>query len=77
MHGVGDLVLSDRGEWMVRPPEKCCRGHLLAGNCLVATHVCSCQDRHLSWSCNACGEVTYGPALGVNCALLHGAARVR
>jgi hypothetical protein len=62
---VGGLVQNTKGEWMVLPPEKCGRGHLLAGNCLIATHVCSCQDRHLSWSCNSCDDVVYGPALGV------------
>jgi hypothetical protein len=57
-HEVGDLVLSIDGEWMVLPPEKCGRGHRIVGNCLVSTHVCSCQDRHLSWSCNSCDDVS-------------------
>ena len=50
---VGDLVLNTENQRMVLPPEKYCRGDQLVGNCLVSTHVCSCQDRHLSWSCNA------------------------
>jgi hypothetical protein len=74
---IGDLVLNTENQWMVLPPEKCGRGHWLVGNCLVSTHVCSCQDRHLSWSCNACGDVVYGPALGEHCEVLHGAARIR
>jgi hypothetical protein len=72
---VGDLVLNTENQWMVLPPEKCGRGHQLVGNCLVSTHVCSCQDRHLSWTCNTCSDVTYGPALGENCELIRGAAR--
>jgi hypothetical protein len=41
---VGGLVLNTENQWMALPPEKLGRGHLLTGNCLVATHVCSCQD---------------------------------
>ncbi len=74
---VGDMVLGINGEWMVRPPENCGCGHLLAGNCIVAAQPCSCQDRHMSWRCDTCGHITYGPALGPDCDLLNGAARVR
>lgn len=77
MHDVGDLVLSTGGEWMVRPPERCANGHRLAGRCIVGTMPCRCQDRHLTWCCDACGDITFGPALGVDCALLNGPARVR
>lgn len=76
-HEVGDLVLNTENQWMVLPPEKCSRGHLLAGNCLVAAQPCQCQDRHLSWCCNTCAQVTYGPPLGVDCRILDGPARVR
>ncbi len=31
----------------------------------------------MSWYCDDCGHITYGPALGENCSLLHGPARVR
>jgi hypothetical protein len=48
-----------------------------SGCCIVGTTACSCQDRHLSWTCNECGNTTYGPALGPDCRVLHGAARVR
>ena len=71
------MVLGINGEWMVRPPEKCGSGHLLAGNCIVAAQPCSCRDRHMSWFCDTCGHITYGPALGPGCDLLNGAARVR
>ena len=76
MHDVGDLV-SDRGEWMVRPPEYCRNGHLLRGHCLVGTMVCACQDRHVTWTCNRCGNPVFGPALGPHCAILNGPARIR
>ena len=75
--GVGDLVLSTDGSWMVRPPEFCANRHQLAGNCIVSTQPCQCQDRHMSWSCNSCGQVTYGPALGPQCNLLDGPAWVQ
>jgi hypothetical protein len=38
---------------------------------------CSCQDRHLSWTCDACGDTSCGPALEPNCNVLHGPGRVR
>jgi hypothetical protein len=75
--GVGDLVLSTEGSWMVRPPEFCANRHRLAGNCIVSSQPCRCQDRHVSWSCNSCGHVTYGPMLGPACNLLDGPAWVR
>jgi hypothetical protein len=74
---VGDMVLGTDGQWMIRPPEKCAGGHVLAGHCIVASQPCSCQDRHLSWSCDRCRHTTYGPALGESCSLLHGPVRVR
>jgi hypothetical protein len=77
MHDVGDLVLSDRGEWMVRPPERCNSGHMLRGRCLVGTTVCACRDRHATWTCNRCNDTVYGPALGPHCSVLHGPAPVR
>ena len=77
MHEVGDMVRGVNGDWMIRPPEKCTNGHTLAGRCIVAAMPCSCGDRHLSWCCNTCGHVTYGPALGVNCEVLQGPARIR
>jgi hypothetical protein len=77
MHEVGELVLGVNGAWMVRPPERCGNGHLLTGRCIVGSAVCSCQDRHLTWTCDECEDTTYGPALSERCSLLHGAARVR
>ena len=77
MREVGDLVLSTDGAWMVRPPERCANGHQLAGHCIVGTLPCRCQDRHLTWCCDACGHITYGPALGVNCSVMNGPAAVR
>jgi hypothetical protein len=75
--GVGDLVLSTSGQWMVRPPERCINGHRLAGHCIVGTLVCACGERrHLTWTCD-CGDTTYGPALGLDCSLLNGPAAVR
>ncbi len=71
----GILVLNTDGQWMILPPERCGRGHLLKGNCLVNSVPCSCGPRHHRWECN-CGDVVYGPALGPDCKLLHGAARV-
>ncbi|MGB8206933.1 MAG: hypothetical protein WCF69_04875, partial [Mycobacterium sp.] len=75
MNEVGDMVLSIDGRWMIRPPERCPNGHTLAGRCIVAAMPCSCGDRHLSWYCEVCEHVTFGPPLGVNCAVLHGPAR--
>jgi hypothetical protein len=74
---IGDLVLNTGGEWMVRPPQHCGHGHLLRGHCVVGTTACSCQDRHLSWTCDLCGDTIYGPSLGAECNVLNGPARVR
>jgi hypothetical protein len=75
--GVGDLVLSTSGQWMVRPPQRCGNGHRLAGHCIVGTLPCRCQDRHLTWCCDRCGHITYGPALGPDCSVINGPARIR
>jgi hypothetical protein len=76
-HEVGDLVLSAKGEWMVRPPERYGNGHpFTPGHVLVGTAVCACQDRHLTWLC-LCGSMVYGPQLGPDCAVLNGPARIR
>jgi hypothetical protein len=57
---VGELVQSTTGQWMVRPPLRCPRGHpLRPGRMLVGSIACSC-GRHLTWRCE-CGAVTYGP----------------
>jgi hypothetical protein len=61
---------------MLLAAERYGHGHRLAGDFLVATHVCSCQDRLLSWSCNTCGDSVNGHPLGDHCEVLHGAARV-
>ena len=75
-HDVGDLVLSAKGEWMVRLPERCGNGHpITGGRVLVGTAVCACQDRHLTWLCE-CGSMVYGPELGPDCAVLNGPARI-
>jgi hypothetical protein len=71
MAAVGELVRSTTGQWMVRPPVRCTRGHLLLpGRFLVGSIACSC-GRHLTWCCE-CGAVTYGPALADGCSLLDG-----
>jgi hypothetical protein len=73
---VGELVQSTTGQWMVRPPLHCPRGHpLRPGRMLVGSIACSC-GRHLTSRCE-CGAVTYGPALTSGCSLLDGPARVR
>jgi hypothetical protein len=77
MHDVGDLVRCTDGSVMVRPPERCGNGHLLRGHCLVGTLVCTCRDRHLTWTCNRCNDTVYGPALGPDCSLMNGPAAVR
>lgn len=75
MAGVGELVQSTSGQWMVRPPTHCLRGHALRpGRMLVGSIACSC-GRHITWRCD-CGAV-YGPALADGCSLLDGPARVR
>jgi hypothetical protein len=76
MPAVGELVQSTTGQWMVRPPLRCPRGHpLRPGHTIVGTIACSC-GRHLTWRCE-CSAVTYGPALGEGCSLLNGPARMR
>ena len=74
MNEVGDMVHGINGDWMIRPPETCANGHRLGGRCIVAAQPYSCGDRHLSWCCDTCQHVTYGPALGVNCEMLPGPA---
>jgi hypothetical protein len=77
MYEVGELVLSTDGAVMVRPPQRCGRGHPIApGHVLVGSAVCSCGDRHLTWECE-CGDTTYGPALGPDCSVMNGPGRVR
>ena len=77
MNEVGDLVLNTKGQWMVRPPERCGNGHpITGGRVLVGTMVCSCGDRHLTLECD-CGSIVYGPALGLDCSVLNGPARIR
>jgi hypothetical protein len=77
MSEVGDMVRGVNGEYMIRPPEKCANGHTLHGHCIVAAQPCSCGDRHLSWCCNTCEHVTFGPPLGADCSVMNGPARVR
>jgi hypothetical protein len=59
-----------------RGDKKCKSAQKLAGR-VVGTAVCACQERHLMWTCNHCGDTTIGPALGINCAVLNGPAAVR
>ena len=75
---VGDLVLSTRGEWIVRPPQRCGNGHWLQpGRVLVGSMVCACGERrHLTWLCE-CGNTSYGPELGPDCTVMNGPARIR
>jgi hypothetical protein len=78
MPAVGDLVLSTNGSVMVRPPLRCGNGHpITPGHVLVGSTPCACGERrHLTWLCD-CGSMTYGPALWLDCSVLHGPARVR
>jgi hypothetical protein len=77
MNEVGELVLGTDGRWMIRPPQYCGNGHRLAGRCIVGTMPCRCQDRHLTWRCDTCGDITFGPSLGPDCDPLNGPARLR
>jgi rubrerythrin len=74
---VGDMVLGTDGQWMIRPPQKCAGDHQLARRCVVTSQPCNCQGRHLSWCCDVCGHVAYGPAVGPDCPLLQDPARIR
>jgi hypothetical protein len=60
--GVGWLVRSISGQWMVRPPQRCGNGHgLTPGHVLVGTIVCARGERrHLTWLCE-CSDTSYGP----------------
>ena len=74
---VGELVIGTDGACMVRPPQRCGNGHLIRpGHVLVGTAVCSCGDRHITWTCD-CGSTVYGPELGLQCSVMDGPARVR
>jgi hypothetical protein len=82
MNEVGDLVLSTDGEWMVRPPQRCCNGHpITPGRVLVGSVPCVCdRGRHMTWLCEFsinCGSTVYGPVLGPDCSILNGPARIR
>jgi hypothetical protein len=62
MPAVGELVRCTDGRWMVRPPERCPRGHQLgAGRVLVGHQPCSCRGGHTSWFCLECGAIVYAP----------------
>lgn len=78
MYGVGELVIGVDGACMVRPPQRCTNGHpITPGRVLVGSIACCCGERrHLTWLCD-CGSITYGPALGPDCTVLNGPARVR
>jgi hypothetical protein len=78
MPAVGELVRCTDGSWMIRPPERCPRGHRLgAGRVLVGHQPCSCPGGHTSWACRECGAVVYAPLLTAGCRILVGAAAVR
>jgi hypothetical protein len=77
MPGVGDLVRSIDGSWMVLPPQRCQRGHRLGpGRMLVGHMPCagSCHGGHMTWQCLQCEAVTFAPGVGAGCRLLDGAA---
>jgi hypothetical protein len=78
MPAVGELVRCTEGRWMVRPPERCPRGHQLgAGRVLVGRQPCSCRGGHTSWFCLECGAVVYMPPVNAGCRVLDGPATVR
>src|ERR1700739_2850109 len=78
MPAVGELVRCTDGRWMIRPPERCPRGHRLGPNrTLVGRQPCSCCGGHMTWACRQCGAVLYAPPIGPRCRVLHGAAPVR
>jgi hypothetical protein len=73
--GVGDLVRSISGEWMVRPPTHCPAGHAFKpGSTLVGHQPCSCFGGHTTWTCE-CGATVYGPSLRDDCRVLAGRRR--
>ena len=79
MAAIGDLVRCTNGALMVRPPQRCPRGHQLAAGHVLVGHVpCSCGQRggHMTWACD-CGAVVCAPPIGPRCRVLHGAAAVR
>ena len=78
MREVGELVLGPDGARMVRPPQGCGNGHpITPGHVLVGSIAYCCGERrHLTWECD-CGSMTYGPALGADCATLNGPAGIR
>jgi hypothetical protein len=76
---IGDLQRTRRG-WVVTAPSECPAGHPIGPGRGVLVGYMPCagpfKNGHLTWSC-PCGETVYAPALGPECALLHGAAAVR
>jgi hypothetical protein len=79
MAAVGELVRWTDGSWMVRPPQRCPRGHRLApGRTLVGRQPCNCGEHggHMTWT-SECGATVYAPPLSAACRVLHGAAAVR
>jgi hypothetical protein len=77
MPAVGELVRCTDGRWMVRPPERCPRGHQLrADRVLIGHQPCSCVGGHTSWTCLECGAMVYGPPLAPDCRVLAGPAAV-
>lgn len=78
MPAVGELVRSTTGEWIVRPPERCLRGHLLGPHrALVGHQPCGCGRRggHMTWRCRLCDAVVYAPPPAPDCRPLAGARR--
>src|SRR5271169_2827658 len=73
--GIGELVQSTSGKWMVRAPERCLNGHSLAPNQVLVGHV-ACNSGHggghTTWRCCTCDAVVYGPPLGAHCTVLVG-----
>jgi len=53
--GVGKLVRSTSGQWMVRPPTHCPSGHrILPGRTLVGHQACAFPGGDTTWTCT-CG----------------------
>lgn len=79
MPGVSKLVRTAKG-WAETPPAACPNGHaFVAGVVQVGTQMCGGlhPGQHRTYYCTECGHVTYRPALGSACRLLHGPAGVR
>jgi hypothetical protein len=77
--GIGDLVQTTAGTWIIRPPTRCANGHEFgAGRAIVGYQACLGHGGgHTTWTCLTCDETVYGPPLNTHCTTLDGPAAVR